>query len=85
LVLAFLIMLIAAPSGFGVDYYVAVEGKDTADGISLTTPLATLQKAIGQAAPGDTIHVRGGTYRQQVTATARDGTAGGKFFFPLNC
>lgn len=76
LVLAFLIMLIAAPSGFGVDYYVAVEGKDTADGISLTTPLATLQKAIGQAAPGDTIHVRGGTYRQQVTATARDGTAG---------
>jgi hypothetical protein len=54
---------------------VATDGNDTHDGISLATPFATLQKAIDQAHAGDTIHVRGGTYRQQVTAATGGGMA----------
>ena len=75
LAFAFVVMLVAAPDGLGIDYYVATDGDDSRDGITLATPLATLQKAIGMASAGDTIHIRGGIYRQQVTATTGGGTA----------
>ncbi|MEY3898633.1 MAG: hypothetical protein RLZZ214_4155, partial [Verrucomicrobiota bacterium] len=71
----FAMVLASALNASGADYYVATDGDDTHDGTTLATPLATLQTAIGKAAAGDTIHVRGGTYRQQVTATTGGGTA----------
>lgn len=72
---AFALILIAAQNASATAYYVATDGNDSHDGLSLTTPFATLQKATDHAIAGDTIHVRGGTYRQQVTATAGGGTA----------
>ncbi len=56
------------------DYYVAPNGQDSADG-TLNAPWATLQHAADHPnlTGGDTVHVRGGTYRQRVTIT-RSGT-----------
>lgn len=42
--------------------YVAPTGNDQGDGHDLHKPFATLQHAVRQANPGDTIEVRGGTY-----------------------
>jgi hypothetical protein len=55
-------------------YYVSPKGDDSKAGTSLTTPLRTIQKAIDVAQPGDTILVRGGTYRESVS-TPRSGTS----------
>jgi len=52
------------------DYYVATNGSDTANsGISVTEPFRTIQRAADGAAAGDTIHIRGGTYREKITIT----------------
>jgi hypothetical protein len=58
----------------GAAYYVSTKGSDTNPGKSLISPLRTIQKAVDVAQPGDTIFVRGGTYRETVT-TSRSGTA----------
>ncbi len=47
------------------NYYVAPSGNDTNDG-SLATPWATLQYAVTQLSPGDTLNVRAGTYAGQI-------------------
>jgi hypothetical protein len=44
------------------DYYVAPNGSDTAAGTQ-AAPFATVQRAQQDAAPGDTVFIRGGTYR----------------------
>jgi hypothetical protein len=44
------------------DYYMAPDGKDTQSG-TLTQPFESIQRAQQAANPGDTIHIRGGTYR----------------------
>lgn len=49
-------------------------GSDQNSGLSLASPLATIQKAANLSQPGDTILVRGGTYREQVTVP-RSGTS----------
>ncbi|MEN9636752.1 MAG: hypothetical protein RL077_5156 [Verrucomicrobiota bacterium] len=54
--LVFLTPLVAA------EYYVAPKGSDAAAGTS-TAPFATVQRAQQSAAAGDTVWVRGGTYR----------------------
>jgi hypothetical protein len=43
-------------------------------GTSIKAPLRTIQKAVNVAKPGDTILVRGGTYRETVS-TSRSGTS----------
>ena len=53
--------------------YVATSGSDSADG-SLSNPFRTIQQAAQRAEPGDTVLVRGGTYRETVTP-ARSGTS----------
>lgn len=55
-------------------YYVSTDGSDSGDG-SIESPFASIQYAHDNAAPGDTIYVRGGVYT--ITETIRltnDGT-----------
>ena len=58
----------------GANYYVATNGTDSADG-SLATPFATIQAAANAMAPGDTCHIRGGTYHEQVVIDDLNGTS----------
>jgi|GEM_PF-886602 len=65
----------------GATYYVAVNGSDDWSGTAATPnaggtdgPFRTIAKAASVAAPGDTVLVREGTYRETITP-ARSGTA----------
>ena len=60
-------------------YYVAPGGSDSAPG-SLDQPLRTIQAAADRAAAGDTVLIRGGTYRETVTLP-RSGTAAAPIVF----
>jgi hypothetical protein len=51
------------------EYFVAPNGSDTALGTQ-TTPFATIQRAQQAAEPGDTVLIRGGTYRMVATQMA---------------
>jgi RNA polymerase sigma factor (sigma-70 family) len=66
------------PAGTGVtraDIYVAPGGSDAGDG-SAARPFATLGKAVAAVRPGQTIALRGGTYRPTEPVTiATSGTA----------
>jgi pectate disaccharide-lyase len=69
----------AAPGAFlGVgraDFYVAPSGSDTFAG-TLAKPFATLSKAVSVVKPGQTIALRGGTYRPTTPVTiTTSGTA----------
>ena len=46
-------------------YYVAENGDDAAKG-SIRRPFRTINRALQEAGAGDTVFVRGGTYREQV-------------------
>ncbi|MDE3066872.1 MAG: right-handed parallel beta-helix repeat-containing protein [Verrucomicrobiota bacterium] len=48
-------------------YYVATNGNDGAAGISINTPWNTIGKAANTMVAGDTVFIRGGTYRETVT------------------
>jgi hypothetical protein len=54
------------------DYYVATTGSDSNPG-TLDQPFATLQKGANVAMPGDTVYIRGGTYRIVTPATSNAG------------
>lgn len=54
-------------------YYVSPTGDDSGPGTE-AQPMATLQAAVNRLQPGDTLLVRGGTYRETVTFP-RSGTA----------
>ncbi|MEM7117510.1 MAG: right-handed parallel beta-helix repeat-containing protein [Chloroflexota bacterium] len=49
------------PNSSGATYYVAISGSDSSDGSS-AAPWRTIQYAVEQVAPGDTIIVRAGIY-----------------------
>ncbi|HEU4709287.1 MAG TPA: right-handed parallel beta-helix repeat-containing protein, partial [Methylophilaceae bacterium] len=49
-------------------------GNDANNGTTLDTPFKTIQKAMNVVAGGDTVLVRGGTYREEITAN-RGGSA----------
>ena len=51
-----------AQTSMAAIFYVSTTGSDTNNGLTLTTPYATVYKAIMMANPGDMIYVRGGTY-----------------------
>jgi hypothetical protein len=51
-------------------FYVAPDGKDDNAG-TVTTPFASLQRAQRAASPGDTVQVRGGTYKMKDSQLAR--------------
>ena len=52
----------------GSDYYVSITGSDTMGNGSLANPYRTIQMGANMASSaGDTVYVRGGTYRETVT------------------
>ncbi len=54
----------------GADYYVANQGDDRSPGTSPTAPWRTLAKANASVAPGDTVHILGGTYKEPIAPEA---------------
>lgn len=61
-------MALISPLPLPRHYYVAPQGRDDQRGLSPATPLATLQHALTLAAPGDTIHLAPGDYRENVVS-----------------
>lgn len=75
--LLFVLLLAPIPNAFSATtYYVAPTGSDSTTGLSLYSPFKTLGKAMMKAVAGDTVFVRGGTYREEVTAATNAGSAG---------
>jgi len=60
----------AASSAFAADWYVATTGDDLGVG-SIEKPFATIQRAQESATAGDTVFIRGGTYRMTQAQLAR--------------
>jgi parallel beta-helix repeat protein len=71
-------LCIAAPAGAQTTYYVATDGSDNNTGTSIDSPFATVVKAFHSASPGDTIYVRGGTYRQMIDLSGSGGQPGAR-------
>src|ERR1051325_7473065 len=60
---------LALASSVGVratTYYVSTSGSDGNNGTSLSTPWRTINKAAQTMVAGDTVYIRGGTYRESV-------------------
>ena len=55
-------------------YYVATSGNDANSGASTSSPFRTIQKGAAVARAGDTVMIRGGTYRETIIP-ANSGTA----------
>lgn len=63
-------------SGIGKTYYVATNGSNSNDGLTLSTPFQTIAAATSIVNPGDTIEIRAGTYNQSGSLViSRAGTA----------
>jgi hypothetical protein len=60
--------------------YVSTSGLDTNQG-TLASPWKTIQHAANSAAAGDTIYIRGGTYKESVTVNVSGSAAGGYITF----
>src|SRR4030042_2020171 len=52
----------------GSTYYVSTSGSDSNPG-TLSQPWKTIQKAANTVTQGDTVNIRGGTYREKITFT----------------
>jgi len=48
------------------DYYVSLSGSNKNSGTSVDQPFLTVQHAVNRMWPGDTCHIRGGTYTQLI-------------------
>ncbi|HVZ88454.1 MAG TPA: right-handed parallel beta-helix repeat-containing protein, partial [Polyangia bacterium] len=70
--LAALALFGAVPGAHATDYYVATTGSDSNAG-TMAAPFATLQKAANTAVAGDTVYIRGGTYKITTPATSGAG------------
>ncbi|TAH03468.1 MAG: hypothetical protein EAZ15_02885 [Sphingobacteriales bacterium] len=66
----FCCLLICTKATYAIDYYVATNGKDINDGLTLSTPFLTIQKAADVAVSGDIVNVRAGVYREMVNLKA---------------
>ena len=47
---------------FATNYFVSPAGDDDANGLSITTPFQTIERAAYAVSPGDTVFIRGGVY-----------------------
>ncbi|KAM5344254.1 hypothetical protein ACJ41O_012791 [Fusarium nematophilum] len=59
------------------DIYVATTGSDSAAG-SINAPLKSIQKAVDKAVAGDTIYLRGGTYKPTTNIQIKKSGSSGK-------
>lgn len=57
-----LLLCLLATTTHAADFFVSPNGADTNPG-TLDKPFATVQRAQAAASPGDTVHLRGGTYK----------------------
>lgn len=73
------IALLAGASVNAAEWYVATGGNDRNAG-TVAAPFATLNRTESVVKPGDTVYVRGGTYRQRVSLRA-NGTAEGRITY----
>lgn len=72
--LALLAALLISPQVFAAkSIYVSPIGRDSGAG-TLASPYGTITKAYSVASAGDTIYLRGGTYREQVSLTSKSGS-----------
>src|SRR6478672_8116424 len=85
--LATWLMVSTATPLLAKDYYMAPDGKDTNAG-SFAAPFATILRSQQSAGPGDTVFIRGGTYKMSEAQITRQtdqllrlsgGTAGLRF------
>ena len=60
------VLLTTSALCIGTTYYVASDGSDFADGLSLETPWQRIQKAADTMVAGDTVQIRGGTYIERI-------------------
>jgi hypothetical protein len=60
--------------------FVATDGNDTNDGLTVSTPWRTVQKAANSALPGNIVCARGGVYNEKVTVNV-SGSAGAYIIF----
>ncbi len=81
------VWLVAAGLATATDRFVATNGQNNTNpgrGLSVGSPYLTIDFAADQAAPGDTIYIRGGTYRETVSPTV-SGTPNAPIIFkPYN-
>ena len=61
-------------------FYVSTSGNDTNPGTS-ASPWRTIQHAANTAAAGDTVYIRGGTYKESVTINVSGSASGGYITF----
>jgi hypothetical protein len=74
--LAALACLLSGAVASAAEFFVSVDGNDAAAG-TRAQPWATVNRALAQVAPGDTVTVRGGVYRQQILWDTAAGAKGG--------
>jgi hypothetical protein len=65
-----MVMLFGACPAYCTNYYVATNGSDDNNGLSIDYPFKTIGKAVSSVAAGGTIYVRGGTYTYTGSSTA---------------
>ena len=68
--LALYLLLMASFCANGKTVFVAVNGSDTNTGV-IDSPFATIQHAQSQISAGDTVYIRGGTYRMTESQIAK--------------
>ena len=61
-------------SAAGSTYYVSTSGSDNNPG-TFSSPWRTIQKAANVVTAGDTVYIRGGTYREKITLMNKQGTS----------
>ena len=74
--ISFLVGLMYAVTGYAANRFVATTGNDTTGNGTIGNPYKTITKGFSVALAGDTIQVRGGTYRESVALVGKSGNAG---------
>jgi len=64
--MAIMPIITAAGIAFGATYYVATSGDNANSGTAVGQPFKTIQKAADVMQAGDTVLIRGGTYRESI-------------------
>ena len=73
-IISILSIILLSLSAYASDYYVSTNGSNTNPG-TLQSPFKNIQKALDSVKPGDTISIRGGTYKEKLTVKT-SGTSG---------